>query len=712
MLMVLLSGLTAVSSTSAGLRNQYLNKLSSTASQAGVAYGKACIKKNSGAITWSNAQPLKPNTDCTGTEFTSCPLTSTAAACYVVNNSSFRTSFSVGVATDPGNIKSITSQGTVYGARTSNAVMTSRSTTSVKAVLSAAAGSLYPVGTMKNIVSIDDPSNSQDSSSVLCGLSNAGQIWCSGYYSGGAIDYQYNQAQGATYDYRDSIGYLGGKVYCSSDATFSSTVSCTSATAKYFLSNLSDATQGIFKNTTYTQLMAYTFNITDGTLARPDALCAISSSSQVFCAGIDVSGADSISYAGGSRTIDGRRYRTNLSDPTNGVFKGSNATSITMFDKFRYTSEGYGYSPAPSICITKDTGAVSCAGYAVAETVSCSFFCFDVDPFVQYSLPYSMGPATCSVNPSMSPTRACTITQNTGTPIFYVSDLTNATNGIFKGKSMKSLMDYDMFISNVFNTNSIPHAICGVTTAGDVWCASFNGTTNSFDSLNYNWRLAYGTTHTCSTSLTMSPTSSCGSSTSKYFLSNISASGEIFNGKTVSKLISPYRYNASVTNYPAAMCALQTNGKVNCIGEIILNIGTGTPDQLAGPEPAYAFGSAQCSGSPCSTAGNWYSGFWDSDLSANSIGVFSGKTIVDITRSGSTSPYSLCATTSVGEVLCGVHSNATSSPGGTAVGNALTYNGGTRSGSYLTNLSASPGGVFSITGGGGSYNVSGPLLFY
>ena len=100
MLMVLLFGLSAVSSVSAGIRNQYVDQIAQTAADAGAAMAKACMNQNGGAITWSNATPLKPNTNCNGTPTTTCTITSTDDACYVLRNNAYRSTFVVEVEVD------------------------------------------------------------------------------------------------------------------------------------------------------------------------------------------------------------------------------------------------------------------------------------------------------------------------------------------------------------------------------------------------------------------------------------------------------------------------------------------------------------------------------------------------------------------------------------------------------------------------------------
>jgi hypothetical protein len=67
MLMVLLSAVTSVAATRLSLTNQYYNLLAKNASDAGVAYAKACLAANNGVPQWTDAKPLTSETDCAGT---------------------------------------------------------------------------------------------------------------------------------------------------------------------------------------------------------------------------------------------------------------------------------------------------------------------------------------------------------------------------------------------------------------------------------------------------------------------------------------------------------------------------------------------------------------------------------------------------------------------------------------------------------------------
>jgi hypothetical protein len=106
MLIVLLSALTAASSINVGLRGLSNDRLLGMAMEAGAAHAKACIQRNSNNITWNNATPLKPNTNCAGTELVACTLTSTDERCFVANDANTRSSYRVFVTLDSDGILS------------------------------------------------------------------------------------------------------------------------------------------------------------------------------------------------------------------------------------------------------------------------------------------------------------------------------------------------------------------------------------------------------------------------------------------------------------------------------------------------------------------------------------------------------------------------------------------------------------------------------
>ncbi|MES2876448.1 MAG: ricin-type beta-trefoil lectin domain protein [Patescibacteria group bacterium] len=90
MLMVLLSGLVAASSTNAAIRAQYEQKQIGLAADAGVAMANACLMLSNNIPTW-DGKTLRPNTDCNGDPIVGAP----AGSEYVLNTPTLKTTFQV-----------------------------------------------------------------------------------------------------------------------------------------------------------------------------------------------------------------------------------------------------------------------------------------------------------------------------------------------------------------------------------------------------------------------------------------------------------------------------------------------------------------------------------------------------------------------------------------------------------------------------------------
>lgn len=121
MLIILAVSVTSVAAVRTGLKTQYYETLAKEAGEAGVAYAKACLAKNSNVPQWSNANPLTPGTDCSGNALSgvNCPGD---AGCYVMTNGTVRSSFSVPAPTvnSAGQAVTIPNRGYVELTRGSN----------------------------------------------------------------------------------------------------------------------------------------------------------------------------------------------------------------------------------------------------------------------------------------------------------------------------------------------------------------------------------------------------------------------------------------------------------------------------------------------------------------------------------------------------------------------------------------------------------------
>ena len=119
MIIVLLSAVTAGVSINSALNGQYYTGVANEAAESGVVMAQACLQQT-GRAQWTNAKPLKPNTDCAGNETTSCSGIG-PPACFVLSSQDTRSSFEVGVTTNAdGGVNGLDSKGLVQQIRTSN----------------------------------------------------------------------------------------------------------------------------------------------------------------------------------------------------------------------------------------------------------------------------------------------------------------------------------------------------------------------------------------------------------------------------------------------------------------------------------------------------------------------------------------------------------------------------------------------------------------
>ena len=92
---VLVLASVSVSGVRSNMAGQYYNQIAKNASEAGAAYAKACVNASGGVARWSDANPLRPYTDCKGAPLLACSDTSTDSSCYVSVNGNARSTFTV-----------------------------------------------------------------------------------------------------------------------------------------------------------------------------------------------------------------------------------------------------------------------------------------------------------------------------------------------------------------------------------------------------------------------------------------------------------------------------------------------------------------------------------------------------------------------------------------------------------------------------------------
>ncbi len=66
MLLVLTTTISSTVAIRGAVRDQHYTQLAKLAGEAGTAFASACLSQTNGSVTWSDAQPLRPNTNCRG----------------------------------------------------------------------------------------------------------------------------------------------------------------------------------------------------------------------------------------------------------------------------------------------------------------------------------------------------------------------------------------------------------------------------------------------------------------------------------------------------------------------------------------------------------------------------------------------------------------------------------------------------------------------
>ena|GEM_PF-2038643 len=124
MLTVLVAAVSSAAAVRMAMVSQYYNQVSQMAADAGTVYANACLDKNNGVPQWSDVNPLKPNTDCSGVQLSgfTCPVASVDPRCYVTINDNIISTFSVPIPVLDinGKASDIKAKGTVNLVRTSN----------------------------------------------------------------------------------------------------------------------------------------------------------------------------------------------------------------------------------------------------------------------------------------------------------------------------------------------------------------------------------------------------------------------------------------------------------------------------------------------------------------------------------------------------------------------------------------------------------------
>lgn len=136
MMLLLSVTLTGVTSSSVVLDDQRVARLAAEASESGIAMAQACLRANNYIPQWSDANKLRPNTNCSGTVYGSGP----ASAKYIGTSGRYKVRFEVGNPTTVGSSQVLTVSAVVDSFRASNPNAPTPASSTVKtsrAVLSA-----------------------------------------------------------------------------------------------------------------------------------------------------------------------------------------------------------------------------------------------------------------------------------------------------------------------------------------------------------------------------------------------------------------------------------------------------------------------------------------------------------------------------------------------------------------------------------------------
>jgi microcystin-dependent protein len=142
LLSVLVSAVSSTVAIRSTLQNQHYNQLAQLAGESGTVYAKACLVSSSGSVTWSEAKPLRPNTDCNGDVIPN-------SSPYVLEEGNVHTYFTVGVPNIDGSgiARGVTGKGYVEALRTGTGIAWRVWSSNVAMALGSSDIDKTPVGT-------------------------------------------------------------------------------------------------------------------------------------------------------------------------------------------------------------------------------------------------------------------------------------------------------------------------------------------------------------------------------------------------------------------------------------------------------------------------------------------------------------------------------------------------------------------------------------
>jgi hypothetical protein len=114
MLLVLTTAIAGIVATRNALDDQRYMQLAKEATESGIAKAQACLRQSNYIPQWTTANPLRPNTDCSGTIIAS-------MSPYVMNTPQLKSTFVIPLPDTPANgVQRVGVQGSLDRVRTSN----------------------------------------------------------------------------------------------------------------------------------------------------------------------------------------------------------------------------------------------------------------------------------------------------------------------------------------------------------------------------------------------------------------------------------------------------------------------------------------------------------------------------------------------------------------------------------------------------------------
>lgn len=354
MITVLVTAVSATTSVSEALDDQHFQMYAKTAVDSGIAYAKRCI--DAGGMTWSDAMPLRPYTDCNGALLSglSCPAASTDSRCYVYSDARSSSTFIVGGSSSIAGAIHITVVGTLSITRQSSSQIWKEYTTTARLI--EADG--FVSGTIDQLSAGLTHTCYTNGTAYCWGLNATGQLGdgststalsptavsTSGVLSGKTV------ASAPTGQSHTCAVTTDGSAYCWGEGSLGQLGNASSSDS---LSPVAVSTSGVLSGKTVLSLTGFTLHT-----------CAVASDNKVYC------------WGGNSDGQLGNATTSSSSSPvavsTSGVLSGKVMIGVTSGDAFTcaLASDGRVYCWGNNADGQLGNGSTSDSSIPVAVSVS------------------------------------------------------------------------------------------------------------------------------------------------------------------------------------------------------------------------------------------------------------------------------------------------------------------------------------------------------